>query len=248
MKKAQTTMFIILGIVLITVIVAGFFLKDAVFKSLNEAKIAKSVALQKQVKDVSVIVEDCLESVTNEAAINIFAKGGYYEIENPILYTSYKIPIYYNKGKENVPSLEDIEKEISKYVESKLQICTNNFPNLKFTVQSLKNPKTTIKIAKNLFVELEWSIRLGDNEQATISEFFQELELNLKDPYEKSIKLYEEQKNLDVISLSDLAKLAKKEEYLLHFDFQEGAILYILTFEEIPLTYTFSIIPKETAF
>jgi len=251
MKKAQVTMFIILGIVLITIVVGSFFLKDTVSKSLNEAKIAKSVALQEQSKEIGNLVENCLNSITEDAILEIMAQGGYYEIEEPISYEFYSIPLYYNQAEEKVPSLNDVEDAIASYISNSIRICADNFDSLQFTAIPAQEMNLDVDISKEVLIGLEWKITIGDEDKAIVSEFSAIIEKDLKTIYDKSIELYEKQKKEQLISLVDLATLAMSKDYTLDFDFIDNTILYILTFEDVkinqePITYSFAIKLKET--
>jgi hypothetical protein len=213
-------------------------------------KIKRSVALQQQTSATSSLVQHCLESVAEDAVLKVASQGGYYEVSNPIHYNLYSIPVYYNKGQESVPTLEDVQGAIAAYVSANIMSCTGDFPSLHFPAEPLRQARATVSIGKEVGIELDWPIRVGGEEQVTVSDFSAGLEADLTGAYGKAMELYEEQKDVRVMSLIDLAELAKDRDYVLHFDFDEEAVLYLLIFDETiirdqPLVYTFAVRPKE---
>lgn len=251
MKKAQVTMFIILGIVIVAVIAIGLYLREDISNALAEAKIKRSTVLQQQAAEARGLISNCLGYVAGDAVLKIASQGGYYEPPSPVYYDMYSIPVYYDKGKEKVPGLDDIEEGIAAYINANMARCTGDFPGLRFTAEALDEPDSSVAIGNEISLELDWPVRIGNEEKATVSDFSARLAISLKSPYEKAISLYDEQKGISLISLSDLAKLAKDREYILHFDFEEEAVLYILTFNDIlikkqPLVYTFAVRPEKT--
>ena len=70
-------------------------------------------------------------------------------------------------------------------------------------------------------------------------------------PYENAMELYNQQKAVKVLSLIDLARLAKQKNFILHFDMADkDAMVYLLTFNNTiikrqPLVYTFGIIREK---
>jgi len=245
-------MFVILGIIIVVVIATGFFLRENISKSISEMKIGRSVVLKQQSADATRLVENCLNYVGEEAVLKVAAQGGLFYVSRPIAYESYNVPIYYNKGIEKVPEISDLEKSISEYINANIQACAGNFQSLKFTASPLRPPDASVVLGESINFDLDWPVRIGDEEQATVSEYSAEADINLRDAYQQAIGLYGEQKEKQLLSLTDLAKLAREKDYLLHFDFRDDAIVFILTFNEIkagnsPIVYAFAIIPKENA-
>jgi len=248
-KQGQVTMFIILGIILLFVIIGSVFLRDEVSKRINKLKISQSAVLHEQTEEARDIVEYCLVSVTENAVLRIAAYGGYNRPpKNAVDYEYYTVPLYFDKGKENVPKISDIEKAVAERIEEELQDCTD-FGKLHFSAEPSREPSARVSISKDeVGVELEWPIKVGNEETGTvtISDFSASVKANIPETFEKTVALYKRQKDFKVVSLIDLARLAKEKDYILHFDVKDDAMLYILTFnktiiKEQPLVYTFGI-------
>jgi|GEM_PF-5487043 len=240
-------MFVILGIVLVAIVLTVVFLRKDISAEIDKVRISRSVALQQKVDQVTPFVSDCVSSTVEDAILKVFARGGYNSPKNAIEYEYYTIPLYFDKGKETIPTIDMIEKEIEKAVEGNINSCAN-FNALKFPVTALKQPTADVTFGKKIAeASLEWQLKIGtEEESAVVSEFSGETRADLLTPYEHAIDLYNKQKNIKVLSLIDLARLAKQKDYVLHFDMVGDAMVYLLTFNTTiinkqPLVYTFAI-------
>jgi hypothetical protein len=251
-KKGQVTLFIILGIVLLIAVSVGIVLRKDISAGIQKVKISRSVELQQEVDKVEPFVQDCLESTTEDAILRIVAKGGYNAPKNFVTYDYYTVPIYFDKGKETVPGMQDVANEIAFAVKSDVAQCAN-FNAVSLPVKALKRPEATVTISKAVVtIDLEWPLQVGtETESATISEFSAKVKTDIYFPYENAMELYNQQKAIKVLSLIDLARLAKQKNFILHFDMADkDAMVYLLTFNRTiiqrqPLVYTFGIIREK---
>ena len=240
-------MFVILGIVLVAVILSVIFLRKDIASGIERVKISQSTVLQNRVAETTPFVEDCVKSVAEDGVLKIMARGGYNEPKKAVQYDYYTIPVYFDKGKESVQTIAGIEKELALYVQNNVPVCAN-VGTLGFPVKSLSKPAADVSIgSKAVSVAVDWQLQVGgEQESATIRDFSADVKAGLTSPYEYAIELYNKQKAIKVLSLIDLARLAKQKDFILHFDMQDDAMVYLLTFNRTlinkqPLVYTFAI-------
>lgn len=251
-KRGQITIFIIVGIILVVAITMGIILRKDIAQKLQDVKISQSTALQQEVDKVRPFVEDCLQSAAEDAVLSVVAKGGYNAPKSSVQYDYYNVPIYFNKGKETVPSMQNIASEIALAIKNNVPSCAN-FKAAGMPVKAVKRPEVTITAGKKLItIDMEWPLTVGtEAESATISEFSTEIKADIENPYEYAMALYNQQKAIKVLSLIDLARLAKQNNFILHFDMADkDAMVYLLTFNKTiiqrqPLVYTFGIIREK---
>ncbi len=122
-KRAQITLFVIVGLLLITLVY--FFLYSINYQKFK-SDIVRSTKLPPDVEGIRQNVELCFKESGENALVLIGLQGGYavspiksYEINN--LY----VPFYYFEGSNLMPSLKDIESEISDYVSNAMQKCVD---------------------------------------------------------------------------------------------------------------------------
>ncbi|MFA5953850.1 MAG: hypothetical protein WC812_04620 [Candidatus Pacearchaeota archaeon] len=159
-KKAQVTIFVIIALVLIALILGGYFL----FKKNNSG-------LNEESKVVFSYVQDCLDK-SSEKVIWRIGKGGgfFYPSENS---TNEGITYYYRYGNFLFPLKEDIEEEISKFVSIELLNCTNNFSNFKEYSISFSNPVSHTEILKDkINIYVEYPIKISKGQEISILKEF----------------------------------------------------------------------------
>lgn len=184
-KGAQTTIFIITAILIVTVVGTGsyMFYNNRQAKLTNEffSQPENKVALE-NLKDSMV---ECLKTSSEEGLITIGVQGGYYkaQTENFEVEGSF-VPYYYFEGKFLMPTLEKIESELANYIDDKLGDCISNVDNRGFNID-YDSPRTKAKIDENyVFINTDLEIILEKEGYKT--------NINLKDaPYNKESKLYD---------------------------------------------------------
>jgi hypothetical protein len=155
-KLGQVTIFVIIAIVLVA-LVAVYFL---VFN--------KSASLPFEGSDeIHSFVQDCIEGIGEESIYSIGRSGGYFF--SPLESTSSGIPYYYFEGKDLMPSIEEIEEEISKDFNLKLSLCTNNFEDFgEFEIET-NEIFSEVKIeSEKVFIDVVYPIRIMKGEEEII--------------------------------------------------------------------------------
>ncbi|MEM2932633.1 MAG: hypothetical protein QW622_00225 [Candidatus Pacearchaeota archaeon] len=141
-KKAQLTLFVVIAIIVISLALIGYFV--------IKPRISK---LPKDIMTVEESYLKCLESIAKRGIEIAEEKGGYiYEIpsesegiyfSNNLEFMGEKIPywFYYNangQAKEQVPSINFIASEISRYVKENIDFCDKILEN--YEVEFEKKP------------------------------------------------------------------------------------------------------------
>lgn len=217
-KRGQVSGFLIVAIIILIMIFAYFFVKKLLVYDVQPFPVVNP-----SFKDVHELVQSCLTKNTEDAIKLLAMQGGYINLPKRLLlnkeaylnldgteYSLIKIPYWYWRGYNMVPSISDMEKQIAEYVEENLPQCVDNFDSLNSTyeIYSLK-PKAYPKIYDdNVEVTLKFPIsakKLDTNERAELDTFKVVLNARLK-------KLY------------DLAKL-------IHFDEAKNYFLENLTID-----------------
>ncbi len=142
-KRGQLSIFIIIGIVIVTGVVLYFVFN----KPLNKPNGGNTI-------NVGDVLDQCLKETAQRGVLKIGEQGGYYILEeNKTFYSFPYLTSYYLKdGKNLVLSKENIEKQIGFYIDDNLQACFDE--NLKtFETQgfnlSYGNIKSSVIIKEN---------------------------------------------------------------------------------------------------
>jgi len=154
--KSQTTIFIIFAIILVSLILIFFLTKQNIL-NLN-------LTINPQIKPINSFVQSCVEQTAENAIYHIGENGGYFITPN--LSIENNIPIYINKGQKNIPTKEQIELELSKYIDTMLFFCTKNFQDFQDFKVTQKEIKTTTKINKNnIEFNINYPLSINKNQQ-----------------------------------------------------------------------------------
>lgn len=166
MKRGQLTIFILIAVILVFIILGIFLI-------LNYSKEPK-VGLIGDVETIQNFISECVDSTTKEALIVVSFQGGYYK--KPSLAFSFSptfFPYYYYEGQINLPTLEQIETQMSYYVNDKMLECLDSasFSNIDLIYSS---PQTKVMLSKdNAYFEIDMPIELDSKEQ--------KMQIDLKD-------------------------------------------------------------------
>jgi hypothetical protein len=127
MKKAQLTPFILLGVIILIAFMVMFYLTSFVISNNQHNQ-----ALVFNKATVDNYVTTCLDKVSSHALTILGKQGGHiypqHYLETPNYYVSYLS----NNGVNDVPSIEQMQKELSAYINENLNsLCLENFEPFK---------------------------------------------------------------------------------------------------------------------
>lgn len=146
MKKGQVTIFIILGIILVTAIFAIYKAKDYLIEAQWRTEKTKTAMLPSEAQEIRVYTESCVKEISEESIKIIGMQGGYIIQPEYVLETNFsKISYAYYYGRKLLPSVEKIQEELSLYIELFLPLCfdENDFADLNITTRRI-DAETTI--------------------------------------------------------------------------------------------------------
>ena len=231
-KKAQISLFVILGLVIVIAILFVWYLNSIKPEKINFEKISEN--------PVRTYVESCLDVTTRRALTNLGLRGGYiylpqgikeFEPLKPIVYLYYygEYPAYISlleTGYYRLATLSSWENDISKYIYEELPKCINDFEPLKeFGYEvDFKTPKPNVMIRDaDVLVKLNYPLKITkDDKVMNIEEFQIIIPLNLKDVHDEA------ERALNAIYLADASedkeltrsmspRLAVKPKFSLNF-------------------------------
>jgi len=125
-KRGQVTIFIIIGIVILLGISGYVYLQ--------QNNVIRDFFLPNEIKPIVRYAEACIERVGEDGIKLIGIQGGYINIPqrinaNPQAYIDigFKIPFWYYKGENRIPTRKDMEVELARYIDQNVHTCIDNF-------------------------------------------------------------------------------------------------------------------------
>lgn len=203
-RKAQVTVFIILGIIIVAGILIFFFTKQ---------ETAKKQEIPPETQPIYSFVEECIRQTGIEGVYAV-GKGGGYRNNYCEECKEDSVSVYYYIGKNNMPTKGVIQDEISNYIKEKIPNCINNFknfPDYQIKQEEIK-PQVTI-LDNNVIINAEYPILITKEKTTSFSEFKDiEIPIRLGLIYDsvKNIIDSQVQSNADALCLSCLEYMTDK--------------------------------------
>ncbi len=121
-KKAQLTVFIILGL---------FILASVGLFSYFQSEWYKYKDLPEQFIPVAKYAEQCVEDVALQGIFQAGLNGGHiypkYEEEQAYLDAGYQIPYWYLAGEDRSVTLQQLQVDLNQYMNNEIKNCLGNF-------------------------------------------------------------------------------------------------------------------------
>lgn len=148
LKRGQITVFVIMGIVILSIVIGLFYLSSKANETKLKTEFSETARLPIEIQQQKEIIEDCLGEKIKEAARIAGVNGGYIS-NKPVKAISYEgndIAYIGSISKEN------IEDEIKEYVKENFGKCKDNSDIEKVEVEILEDK---IKVNAEMPVNLE---------------------------------------------------------------------------------------------
>ncbi|MBN2423355.1 hypothetical protein JXB41_09090 [Candidatus Woesearchaeota archaeon] len=189
-KRAQLTLMIIMGLVILLVVVVVVF--NIYFSGKRQIINEQPDDIQK-LSPVKNYVEQCLQTTAKQALIKLGKQGRIY----PSLFLQSDdeiITYFYYRGEGFFPaSIDVLEQDVSTYIEQNIGYCINDFSLFAYEINHEKenmNILTNIN-EKDVTVLMKYPLTVDfDDTQLSISDFNVKLNLNFLDIYELANEIF----------------------------------------------------------
>lgn len=232
-KRGQAFLFVLLGIIILFLIILGFYYRDTISQSLSQVQILQTVTLPEQARKVSDYAESCISTVATNGINILGIQGGYINIpddnipltnSNPFsnklaVVSNLKIPYWSYETvnqiqRAQIPSLGDMQNELSNYINNNLLECVGDFSNLgkEYNIK-YKNPITKANIKENkVLVDITFPVDIEvKGNKFSLKSFSTSIDSNLGQSYNIAKEILDkensdyflEEKTIDTLVLED---------------------------------------------
>ncbi|MFA6888182.1 MAG: hypothetical protein WC254_01675 [Candidatus Woesearchaeota archaeon] len=174
MKKAQVTIFIIIGLFLLIGVGLFSYFQSEIFRYKN---------LPEQFIPVAKYAEQCMNDVALEGIFQAGMNGGYiykqYEEPEAYLDAGFPVPYWFLAGEDRSVTLLKLETDLNQYIEENLNSCLNNFDAFhnQFIMSSITNISADVSITSSVVtVKVEIPVEIQDE---TTSATLPELQVDI---------------------------------------------------------------------
>lgn len=211
MKRGQITLFVVLGIVIMTVVIIGISFRGEIAEKLADVEFVQSEAAKQMELEINIYAQECLFKVGKEGLVKVFGDGGYYNGRvKSVDFGYFNVPYYLYGESENVPGLEDFAQSLAKYVDANIDSCLRGYSSdLK-----LGKAESEVTLGDEVRIEVKHSLRMTKGEiTTTVKKFNTGIEVRVSELYDSGIEFYEEVKNLSKSDFLSQGLLALKNKY-----------------------------------
>ena len=202
-KKAQITLFIILGIVIVTAALIVIYVKSNLIKT-TEGETRDIIKQPYTSANVKLFVESCLDISANKGITLLGMRGGFIEFPadvNTMVTSRTIIPFLYYRGENKLPSLTVMGEELSKYISHEMIVCLDNFNEFKRMGYNIETGdiSTITNISDfSVVIKVDYPILIKGEEGVTeISEFYKRIPLQLGKIHKLAGEIMAESKEYD---------------------------------------------------
>lgn len=238
LKKAQLTPFIIIGLVLLAGITIFLVVKES-------AVVNKNVNVPADVSPVYSAVNDCLQKTLVDGIEYVSQKGGYYDVPEKAI--DMEIAYYLYKNQNYMPSRENVQEEISKYINNEIQFCLNDASELsEFEIQGGEISSATVIEDDRVLLKMNYPLSISRaNKTYALNEFKTEYKARFGLVYNISKQIIDEQsKDMGLVPIGFLYDLGVKNDVFIKTIDYNGDIIFTISDEnsklnEKPLVFNF---------
>lgn len=224
MKKAQTTLYMIISVIIVLIVVILITIKPS-----DPDETLSIPKVPSKLEPINTFVEQCMFDISSQALKKVKEQGGYIYTEdlfidriNPtegnsiemVPNSNFKIPLWYHMSSPNdckvncqfkserLPLIGEnsVETQIERYIDENLPSCISNFKSfeeLGFEVNQLSSPKSDVMVReKSLLVKLDLPLLINyEGSENQINLFIKDVHSVLFELYEAASEISEYQTN-----------------------------------------------------
>jgi hypothetical protein len=251
MKKGQFSVFIILSLVIVVILVLLITFK---YDS-QTAEIDNELHVDSDFSSVRDYAQECLDNEGINSIYTIGSRGGYYNYTSTgVAYLADTIPYYLEMGLVTMPSINQVEDEISLMLKQYLISCYDDFNtfsdlgyNLTYNYSNLEIDTTIGETNVAFDVKFPITVKFS-GKVSNYQDFKSNVYFDFNDKYQAVKNYVDLQKtNLSVFFLSDLIDLSKIYGFdVTHITPYPNTMLYMFEFNDTYIsdrnfTYIFAV-------
>ena len=225
-KRGQVTLFIIIGILVVSLVVLGYYFRAELFQSEWEQGFADSLAIPSQAEEVHESISACVEELTIEAVDILGMQGGQIDLpDDPIPSTVYNpfsnsLEIFEGSGMKTtywfyeasnavqysqIPLKEEMEVELGVYVDENLARCASNFSLYEEYNISAGDVYTEVEILNDeVLFTVDYPVKVAVDEFVfEFPYFYESVDVPLGEMYEAAVTI--QMKENEDFYLEDMA-------------------------------------------
>lgn len=216
-KKGQITIFVILGIIIVSIIVFAIFLRSEILINLTTTEVATIEDLSMESRQNAEAIQECVKSFAKIAIINAGETAGFFDIKSTKFeYANTPVYVLFENDQNLMPMKNVLENNLANQLSMQATECANIQSKLKISSGRIENVEVDIQSDK-ISYSVEWPIRFeGEEFSERLSKFYFEIPIRLGTIYDVIDDFIEEQVNEpSTVCLNCLINIAQANNLLI---------------------------------
>ena len=244
-KRGQSTQFATIAIVIIAAALLITYQREGT--ALSKTNLKESLSLPPHVESVRELTQSCLDQTANDGLLLTLMQGGYYQVPRNSVKTPVSNVVYWLfQGKKTIPSLQDIENQLSAFVKDNIDSCLDFSKVDGVSVKkSASSVSTSIEDDLIIFnLNMPMMISKGGTSSQLKSTITTEIQSNLNDVYNTASEIIE--KSVRSPNMVDATLLINSGYYAEVMPLDEKSIIYAISdknsnINNLPLILMFAV-------
>lgn len=247
MRKGQVTVFVIIGLVLVSLIALSIAFKEEIMEQASKIEITKVLTMSKEARTVQSDMENCLTELAEFGLAVMGLQGGYTTLGTRIHHTETTskmnyLPYFgtaylYYKGQNLVPTKEMMEKQLSNFMTTGIGMCEKEYTGLEIDYGEVRVSTNIQEDEIKFSLDMDVKVKKGDREsgfknaKAEVPVRLGTIRNVLDDIIDQQIKVSEEE-----LCISCIARVAADNGMEVDIDRIGDDIFYTVTDEQSEIT------------
>lgn len=155
MKRGQVTIFVVVGIIVVVLILLVVYFRVEITDFKKETFQSEKLITEEEA--IRVLVQECVKKVTD---IGVFIaqkqSGNLYLRTEGVEFNSYTVPFVYDKGKVNIISIEQFQKDFNDYISQNIPHCIKSKASFeKIEARTILDEELTIQVSYPFTIIIE---------------------------------------------------------------------------------------------
>lgn len=237
-KKGQITIFIIVGIIILLAIAVILSIQSTVIsKDVGEAEVAPLLS-----SSVENYIGTCIQKTGKEALTFVAQQGGYYQLPD---LSEFDLPYYLHQNESHIITKEELERQISSYINNELFFCIKNFVPFReagLDIQQQEVNTSTIISKNKVIFDVTFPVTVKqDTLSKSLARFSEAVPSGIGINYDLAEKFMQQQEKIPTsLCVSCLVELGIESNLRTEMDFiTDGIIMFTIIDDNTQLEYKF---------
>ncbi|MBD3312884.1 hypothetical protein GF345_00420 [Candidatus Woesearchaeota archaeon] len=161
-KRGQVTIFIIIGVSILVIVGALFYIRGSSVDLETQSSISDEVEID--TSSLSAFISTCARQTAQDAVDYTAFRGGKdVRFDQGYQFAAVTIPYYFYEGENRFPTMDEIRQTLQDYMNENIKLCTNGFETFKqqgYDIEESEISSTATIAEEEVIFEIQYPVTL----------------------------------------------------------------------------------------